>query len=197
MTTLAQLAADVYRVTNRPDLTNETYIAIRAATLRFHMADDWVQSEATSVVPVVPLFTGDFRYSFLTTSLTRFRKIKYIKEYVTPPNPWYIQFERLAPDDLLDGYQTEKENYWTRIGNGISLRATREISNLEVVYYQLPDVSEATYSSWIADMFQDCIIHEAKMDIFEMTGKVASDSRARNLKFTENLALLRQMAVVE
>ena len=39
MTTLTDLCADVYTITNRPDLINETKLAVKAATLKMHQSD--------------------------------------------------------------------------------------------------------------------------------------------------------------
>lgn len=196
MTTYAELQADVFRATNRPDLVTETEMAIRKATLRFHSADKWINDEVVQVVPVTPLFAGDFRYSILTTSFTRFRDLKMLKEYINPPTWHWIQFERRAPDDLLDDYKCEIQNYYTRVGNTITVRAERAMTNLEATYYQFPVVTTAGYSSWIADLYRDGIVREAMLDIFQMTGKITVDARVRNVEFDQQVALLRQMAVV-
>ena len=196
MTTYAELQADVFRATNRPDLVSETEMAIRKATLRFHSADKWINDEVVQVVPVTPLFAGDFRYAILTTTFTRFRDLKMLKEYLNPPTWHWIQFEKRAPDDLLDDYKCEIQNYYTRVGNTLTVRAERAMTNLEATYYQFPVVTTAGYSSWIADLYRDGIVREAMLDIFQMTGKIGVDARVRSAEFNDQVSLLRQMAVV-
>ena len=39
MTTLTDLCAYVYTITNRPDLFTETKLAVKAATLKMHQSD--------------------------------------------------------------------------------------------------------------------------------------------------------------
>lgn len=38
----AELVADVYTLTNRPDLVGETVLAVQAATLKAHQSDDYI-----------------------------------------------------------------------------------------------------------------------------------------------------------
>lgn len=196
MTTFAELQTDCYEITKRPDLVAETAIAIRKATMKFHMAEDWIRDRVAAVVPVTPLYTGDFRYQIDTTALTRFRKVYYIQQYLNPPSPLYVEFKKKEGDDLLDSYHVEDTNYFYQIGTSINVRADRQMDNLEVVYYQLPNVTQAGYSSWIADMYPDCIIREVMLDIFQIIGKITVDTRAREIEFSTNLQLLKQMGIV-
>lgn len=199
MTTYADLVTGVYNETKRPDLVTETANAIRRATLKFHTADKWLRDLVSAVVPLTPLFTGDPRFQIDLTiaPFVRFRDINSVKQYVTPPNTWFIQFKRREVDDLLDAqYAIEDTNYYYRAGNTLNLRCTELITNAQIWYYQFPNTSQdINYSSWIADVMPDAIIQEAAISLFTMIGKEASARVYQNF-FNENLSLLRQFGIV-
>lgn len=197
MTTFAQLLTDLYTITNRPDLANESAVALRKATLKYHMAQDWIQDEVQSIVTLTPLYTNDSRYSVDLTPapFTRFRNIKSVQEYVNPPTYGYVEFRKYEVNDLIDDYGYEKTNYFYRAGTNLLLRCDHVITQAKVTWFQLPDVTSATYNSWIANIFQDAIIEEAASKIFGMIGK-PNEQKIQQQLFAENLQLLTQMAVV-
>lgn len=198
MTTFADLQTLVYDETRRPDLVNETINAIKKATLKYHLADKWLLDMVQVVVPLTPLYTGDARYQVPTNAspFVRFRDIGAIREYQNPPTPYFLTLEATAFNDILEhGYAIEKNNYYYRAGQVINMRMERQLSNVLVSYYQLPDVTQATYSSWIADNFPHMIVEEVCTKEFKMTGK-DSTAKAYQDMFNENLSELRQFSIV-
>lgn len=197
MTTFAELQQDVYTLTNRPDLVNETARAIRKATIKFHAADKWLRDQNTVVVPLTPLNPGDSRYSIPTNSapFIRFRDVHMVRQYVNPPNGMFVELKKLEIDNLLDDYGREEYNYYYRSGTSLTLRTYGSWQEAEIVYYQFPDTSPDTYSSWIADLYRDFIVEEASAGIFKMIGQDANFQQFEKY-FVENLALLRQAEIV-
>lgn len=196
MTTFAELQADVYEITKRPDKVALTTIAIRKATLKFHMADYWIRDLVLgAVVPLTPLFTGQGRFSIDTTAspFTRFRKAQLIREYVNPPTGMERNYTRIEANDVIDDYNVEKVDYWYEAGTSIYLNSYTLITNAVVNYYRFPVVTaDANYSSWIADVLRDAISIEAAAEVFKAVGKDDEFQRMK-AEFDGNLMLLRTM----
>lgn len=199
MTTFAEIQADVFQTTKRPDLVADTTIAIRKATMKFHSADDWLPDLVTVTVPLTPLFSGDARFSIPTNTapFVRFRKEYMIRQLVSPPTSNSGQpLESLQLTDLYDReYAIEKNNYYYRAGNSLTLRTAILWVNAAVTYFQYPITDELTYSSWIADAYRDMITEEACAHLFKMIGKDNVWEQYRAM-FTENLAQLRMAHIV-
>lgn len=190
-----QLLADIYVISKRPDLQAETLLALRKAVMKLHLADTWKNDIATSYITVPVLSTTDvsFRYSLdLTNSVLfpRYRKVNCIKEYNTVATGYEITFKELDSDRILDSYLLEEINYWYQAGKQVNLRCNKLLTYLRVDYLQFPDVTNATFDSWIARDYPDMVIEEAVSNIFSTVGK---DAEAQNYakRFYENVALLR------
>ena len=196
MTTFAELQADVITETKRPDKTSLITLEIQKATLKFHMADFWLNDLVKgAVVPLTPLYSGQGRYQIDTTAspFTRFRKAQLIREYVAPPTGLERNYSRIEANDIIDSYNVEKVDYWYQAGSSIYLNSLTEISNASVNYYRVPVITaDVNYSSWIADLFKYAIIMEAAAGVFKAIGKDDEFQRMR-AEFSENLALLRTM----
>lgn len=179
MTTLTDLVNDIIAVTNRPDLETRIILAVQKVTLKEHAAIKYARDLIIS--PAITLVSSsDFRYQIDRTvvPLVRLRAIKTIRE-VTSSQPslqtfsgFYnqLEFKEAALDNIFDEYNTEKRDYFYRQGNFINLVATRDISQVQVSYYQSPDVSIATYQSWIANEYSYLIYDAAAAEIFGSIG---------------------------
>jgi hypothetical protein len=189
------IVADIYALTGRPDLVTETAIAVRKATMKFHLAETW-PADLAIITPTVPGVVGtdtSVRYTLdLTDTATypRFRKIAYIKEYNNPLTGSEIQFNPLDIDRVLDGYGLEEVNYYSQAGQSVSIRATKLMTQLTVGYYKYPDIIAATYTSWISDQFPDAIVEEAAAAVFKTIGK-DSEYQRYSQAFNDNLHMLQ------
>jgi len=198
--TYAAIVADVYSLTARPDLVAETAIAVRKATMKFHLAETFKNDISIAIVTLPVLSSnGDvsFRYTLdLTNTATYpfYRKVAYIKEYNAIPTGQEIQFKEKDITSLLDNYQLEDINYWTQQSMQVSLRCNKVLTQLAVGYYRYPDVTPITYTSWIADQYQDAITEEACAAVFKAIGK---DSEYQRLaaNFVDNLHLLQMTQI--
>lgn len=199
MTSLASLLADVYVITNRPDLVSESTIAVRKATIKCHGADLFEKDLAQQIVTLSPLDTpDDFRYQIdLSASpFARVRQIHYIYEHNIPLTGTEKKFLAREADSILNDYRTELQDYYYVIGSQINMRGSKSYSRVRVGYYQVPDTASNTYSSWIADLYPDIIIEEACAAVFKMIGKDEEAASYRKL-FEENIAILRMMITAE
>jgi len=194
------LSTAVYDITKRPDLIQETILAIRKATMKLHMAELW-KNDIAQVYPLVTAGVGDtysYRYTLTLNAATvfpRFRRVAFIKEYNATPLGYEIDFKELDMASLLDNYQLEKVNYWTQAGMGATIRSSKALTQVRVGYYRYPDINPITFESWIANQFPDAIIEEAIASIFEAVGKI-DEARSYRNRFIENLHMLQMTQIV-
>ena len=193
--TLTQLISEVAIATNRPDLTNDITQAIRKATMKCHLADEF-KFDLSEVVITVPTQT-DFHYQLdlsNTTNYPLFRKVSHIQEYNLPLAGNEIVFEPKDAAGLMDDYMLESNDYYYQAGYAINIGSHKQLTQLRVGYWKLPDIGVSTYSSWIANMYPDAIIDEAASTVFKAIGKDAEFDRFKEY-FIENLAFLRAVGL--
>jgi hypothetical protein len=197
-----QLLQDVYALTGRPDRVAETALAVRKATLKYHLSDLWKNDLTTSTVTLPVINSGtdlSFRYALdLTDSATYplVKRVSSIKEYNAIPTGREIQFDEYDSDNILTDYRVERLNYWYQMGRQVTLRANKILVQLAVQYWKYPDVTAASYNSWIADQFPDAISCEAASSVFATVGKVDEAARYAQMfngpdGISGNLGLLR------
>jgi hypothetical protein len=176
---LSSLLNQVIAITNRPELENRIILAIQKATLKEHAALEYTRDLVIST-PIDLTPSDVYRYSIDRTAapLVRLRKVNTIREVVNPSIAYQsysgfygeIEFTESALDNIFDEYNVEKRNYYYRQGNLINLVAMRQINQVTISYYQVPDVNVATYSSWIADEYDYLIYDAASAEIFGSIG---------------------------
>jgi hypothetical protein len=195
----AQLVADVYTLTNRPDLVAETALAIRKATLKAHNADFWVSDIV--VVPQLTLPTAvtdpsqaSSRYVLNLNdpaTFPRLRKVSYIKPYISPTGMTQVpgvsgwdsllsygagaitqkNYVEVTASSVVDDYGLERTNYWYQAGKQVNLRIYTQVLAVVLGYWAYPDITSVAYNSWIASEYPDLIVEEAASNVFRMIGK--------------------------
>lgn len=218
MATLTSLAADVYTLTNRPDLVSETLISLRKAIRKFHGADTFkrdiaiVQLDMTAQTPLDP---NQYRWSLdlaLFPSFRRFKGVNYPPDKTMPINQipaplvdWTVGFgndklfHEIAPDNLFDRYGYERTNYFYVVGNTVTVRSGWYIDWLNFTYYKwpvIPSDPSQLLTSWIVNEYPDCIIEEASGAVFKMIGKDDESNRYQQL-FNDNLAIIKATDIGE
>ena len=192
---IATLQTEVYNLTNRPDLVSQTLTAIRKATMKCHLADEFRQDLQIAII-TVPVQT-DFHYLLdltNTTSYPNLRRVAYIKEYNSVIVGNEIQFTKLYANALLDEYKLERTNYWYQAGMAVTIGSYKQLVQVSVAYHKYPSTDVATYSSWIADQYPDAIIQEAASTVFKTIGK-SDEAKLYQQYFAENLQFLRQIGL--
>jgi hypothetical protein len=167
-TSFAQLVSDVMTLTNRPDLVNETNIAIRAATLKAHQSDDYIKDlQEYSVTFSAVDFYQSLDYKSI---IPLWRKPRYIRKYnntTGAPDKLLIYIE---PEKVIDSYGYNRLDVFYVAGANIQIRSSTELQYILLGAYINPNITINGYSSWIADDHPFCIIYEAVAIIFKTIG---------------------------
>lgn len=217
----AQMLADIYTITNRPDLIAETQLALRKATVKAHSADFWkgdiaIVPKYILPTPIVDVTQPSSRFSINLADPANFpnlRKVAYIKEYINPAgqvssavsgwdtlianygtSPRQRNYDECSPEAVIDDYGTERTNYWYQAGKQVSLRVYSPILYATFGYYAYPNATPTGYNSWIANEFPDLIVEEAASTVFRMIGK-ADESAAYASNWATNLHQLTMSQV--
>jgi hypothetical protein len=183
--TLAELIAEVYSITNRPDLVAETAVAVRAATLEAHHSDfyykDLFETGITFNEPDLYIQQIEYR-----TLLPRWRALKYLRKFDStaypPPGTPGTFFNILDPQQTLDSYGVTRENICYVAGDVIQVRSNTKLANALIGCYLHPIISpEADYNSWIALDSPYVIIFRAAASVFKIIGKDSERSAFQEL----------------
>lgn len=186
MATLLGLCDDVYTLTKRPDLVAETKLAVRQATLKMHHLDYFPKDLHETGIQ---FSSADNIQSLAYKSIVpRWRALRYLRKYDGAPS---IFFTVLDPTETLDRYAVNREDICYLAGEQIEIRSSTALQYALLGCYVHPDVTEAGYSSWIADEFPFAIISEAAAFILNSIGW---DEQAQRMKqmAAEQVSLLRQ-----
>ena len=169
MATLAELCADVYTITNRPDMVGETQLAVRAATLKLHQSDFYFKDLfETGIKFDISAYIQQFD---VKTVIPLFRALKYIRRYDTSgsgaPAEYY---EILNPGELLDSYKRDKVGVAYCAGTVVNIKSKNLLQNALLGVYINPDITLTGYTSWIATDHPFAIIFEAARLLFKQIG---------------------------
>ena len=170
MTTLATLISDVYSLTNRDDLVAETALAVRAATLKMHQSDFYPRDiYETGIDFGASDYTQQLDYKGL---IPTWRSLKYLRkyDYTTSPGSAGIGFRVITPDQIFDSYHIEVKDVMYLAGSYFNIKSSTSFQYALLGCYVLPVVTDAAYSSWIADDHPYAIECEAARVIFKMIG---------------------------
>lgn len=166
--TLAELIAEVYTITGRPDLVAETSSAVRKATLKMHTVDFFYRDLQETILA---FSTAAYKQQLdLSANLTTYRAIKYVREWNQVATGKELFLEKVEPDAIIDEYRRECADIWYVAGHMLNIKCSKLLSYCTVGYYQRPDISTNLYNSWIAVEMPFAIIEEAAVNIFQMIG---------------------------
>lgn len=190
--TFAEILAEVYLLTNRPDLEAETKSAIKAATLKAHYTDFYSKDIYEDYITFdEAAYHQSIDYIAL---ITNFRALKYIRKWDTT-NGQPIQGEGcflkvVTPDNVLDAYHTDRVDICYVAGRNIEIKSSTQLAAVLFGCYVSPIVTESGYSSWVADLYPWAIIFEAARVIFKSIG-YDEQSRAYDSFVAEQYTILR------
>ena len=176
--TLAQLVSDVYAITNRPDMVNETNMAIRAATLKAHHLDFFYRDVQETGINFGTLnYTQSFEPR---TVIPNFRATKYLRKYDSKNSCAGMILVKKDLNDILDSYGVEYVNIYYGAGAEIQIKMNTQEQYLLFGCYIHPDVTLVGYNSWIADEYPQAIVYDAAATVF----KLLTDSTSSNMYST-------------
>lgn len=192
--TLASMVAEVYKLTTRPDLVNETALAVKAATLKAHQKDFWVRDLKEDAVQFL---TADYYQQLDYKSLFPFwRAISYARLYdptaIPQPDETSQDFDLITPSSSFDSYSIMKDRVMYLAGTVFNFKNTQApFQYILLGHYDNPNITDLGYSSWIADDYPYCIIFEAARVVFKT---IAFDEQAATYKdlCAEQMQILTQ-----
>ncbi|MEY8217460.1 MAG: hypothetical protein RPT13_03865 [SAR324 cluster bacterium] len=177
--TFDELVAEVYLITNRPDLVSETKSAIKAATLKAHKTDFY----SKDIFEVGVDFTSaGFRQSLdYITLITNFRALSYLRRVKDENDDLGKFFDVVTPHEVLDSYGKNRADIAYIAGRVLEIRSSVSFDKMLLGAYVLPIVREGAYLSWVAEQFPFAIIHEASRRLFKSIGQLDESNAQREL----------------
>lgn len=183
------LCNEVYTLTNRPDLVNETASAVKAATLRAHHLDFFPKDLFENYFQFT---AADYTQQFPLTLIPNYRALKYMRKYYpgTPadsqPLPpgidgYYFYdpgnnlpdgnfLEIITPDNVVDGYHMNKRDVAYLAGQTINIRSGDQFQYMLVGAYVHPIITSAGWNSWIGVEHPYAIVYDAASIVFKTIG---------------------------
>lgn len=190
MATFNEIVSDVYLITNRPDLVNETKLAVKVATLKAHQSDYFpkdLYEVGITWDPVDYFQSLDYR-----ALVPRWRAFKYLRKYSDGAPAAFINL--LTPEETLDGYGVNKEDICYLAGEMLEIRSSTQDTYMLLGCYVNPIVEETNYSSWIALDHPYAIMFEAARNIFKSIGQDEKAAQIRQ-EVAEQYQILKQNVV--
>ena len=188
--TLAELIAEVYTLTNRPDRVAETLAAVRSATLKAHQSDYYFKD----LFEVgISFSTAEFVQNFdYRTAIPLWRALKYLRKYdvVSGVGVEGIELDIIVPENVFDEYKIEKTDVCYGAGAYIQIKSSTKQQLYLVGCYLNPNIGTTTYSSWVALDHPYYIIFDAAATVFKAIGK-DDEASAYRAMMNEQLAMLR------
>lgn len=166
-TSFASIVSDVYTLTNRPDLVNETALAVKAATLKAHQFDDWVKD---FIENAIQFSSADYYQSLDYKSVfPLWRKPRYIRCSDANGAQGTV-LDYIVPEKVIDSYGANRTNVFYVAGAEVQIRTLAQQQYFFVGYYSNPDTTSTGFNSWIANDHPFAIIYEAASIIFKTIG---------------------------
>lgn len=192
MATLAELCDEVYTITNRPDLINETRVAVKAATLKCHQSDYYPKDLYETALAWDPIaYVQSLSYRDI---VPRWRAFKYLRKLESDGTTLGNFFTLLTPSQTLDSYGQNKENICYLAGESLEIRSSTEDTYMLLGCYIHPDITTSGYNSWVSVEHPYAIIYEAAAKIFSQIGWQEQTAEFRR-EAAEQLILLRNSQI--
>jgi len=166
--TLNELIAEVYTITNRPDLVAQTLTAVRSATLKLHQSDYYykdLREQGVSFLTAEYIQQIEYR-----TLFPKWRALKYIRKTDSVGTDTGKFLELIVPENVLDEYKINRNDVCYVAGEVIQIRSSTQLQYSIVGRYDNPDITQAGYNSWIALDHPYAIAFEAASTVFKMIG---------------------------
>lgn len=191
--TFDELCQEVYILTNRPDLVNETKSAIKAATLKAHQSDFYSKDIFETVIQAEEAaYIHSIDYPSI---ISNFRALRYIRKLDSSGEvSGFISV--ISPEDIFDLYGQNKTDVAYIAGRVIELRSSTSVQKVILGCYVFPIVAEASYASWIAEYYPYAIVYEATRVVFKTIGYDEQSAQYEKL-VAEQFTLLRQSALAD
>lgn len=192
--TLAELVAEVYSFTKRPDLSGMTLAAIKAATLKAHQFDYWSKDLYESGV-AFPSSANEQTWAYKTT-VPLWRAAKYLRKVdATSGLPYGDKLKLITTEIFLDRYGVVKTDVFYEAGQVLQIKTAEPVQFFAFGCYLNPNVTDASYTSWIANEHPYAIVYDAASIVFKTIGFNEQEASMRGL-YAEQLRLLQTANVL-
>lgn len=166
--TLSELIQEVYTLTNRPDLVGLTLTAVRAATLKMHQSDYYYKDIVETGISFSSAeYLQQIEYR---TILPRWRALKYIRKTDVTGTEQGKILDLVQPETVLDSYNLNRSDVCYVAGSVVQIRSSTQLQYALLGCYLNPDITEATYNSWVALDHPYAIVYEAASAVFKAIG---------------------------
>lgn len=166
MATWAEMVAEIYERTKRPDLVSETAQHLKLATRTAHKSGKYWRDLQTAFITALPL--DQVQEITLSTAAPRLRAVASLFSTANPK----LEYDPITANDLLDEDAYLRTNVYWGFGAVIRVRAAAPEAALTLSYYQYPVVTpEASYSSWVAEEHSDLLVNLASSSLLASVGE--------------------------
>ena len=192
--TFNEILEEIYLITNRRDLVDLTKATLKAATLKGHKTDFYSKDIFETGVDFLTLaYSHSYDYISL---ISNFRAFKYLRRVEDAADTEGTFLDIITVDQVLDSYGVGRTDIAYVAGRVLEMRASVEFRYALLGCYVQPIVTEAAYTSWIAEQQPYYIIHESARRIFMAIGQMDESGQQTRL-MAEELTELRMSAVVD
>ena len=189
--TLTELIDEVYIITSRPDAVAKTLSAVQSATLKAHHSDFYHKDIFETQIDFgFAMYEPDFEFR---TFIPRWRAAKYFRKYEDGVPGKF--FDEISPENAMESYSQARTEVWYPGGEVIHLKSNTQIQYVLAGCYRHPDITVASYESWIALEHPWAIVYAAAQTIFRMTGKT-EEAAAMKQEVAEHMILLRNSNIL-
>lgn len=189
MSLLTDILGEVYKITSRSDLVEETKLAIRQATLAAHRCEKFRRDIFEGLItPGKPLDGSAIYQLDLDTYFPSYRAFKYLRPYdsvgASASRILIATDAFLEPDAILDEYGEAKVNVAYVAGSNVNIRLEAAYDSFLTGYYRNPVISpDDSYESWIARLHPEVIIIHASMNIYNDIGMEEAGNKLKDMLF--------------
>lgn len=192
--TFNELVAEVYLITDRPDLEGLTKSAVKAATLKMHKTDFYskdlfetgIQFNANEYIQSIDLYT----------LVPAFRAMKYLRLSNEARYDQGTFIDIVTPEETIDSYGLNRADVAYVAGRMLEIRTSQLFDKALFGCYVYPIVTEAGYATWIAEQYPMAIVYEAARVIFSSIGYLDQVNTMRQL-VGEEVAMLKKFGLAD
>lgn len=165
----SDLCSEVYTLTGRPDRVAETESAVKSATLKAHQSDYYYKDIFESGIAFT---TSDYVQNLdYRALLPRWRALKYLRKYDNTSGTPGKELDIIVPENVFDAYKIQKQDVCYVAGAYVQINSSTQEQYYLLGCYLNPDITIATYDSWIALDHPYAIIFDAAATVFKAIGK--------------------------
>lgn len=179
MSLFTDIVDQVYTLTNRPDLVAETELAVKQATLKGHQSDYYYRDILETAINFGA--ASYFQTLGVKGLLPRYRAVKWARKYDAVGEEAGKFFDLVLPEQTLDSYNQNRTDIMYAAGDVLQFRSSTEFQYILFGCYQNPELSSASYNSWIAQDHPYYIVTEATRIVFKAIGYDAQEATFNRL----------------